>query len=330
MINVTAKIGVYSCDQNRIQAKAIMNEPKYWRIRIKYGGYEELAPEAWERSEVGIWYGAWNARQFEAALMRNDALDYLSRINRKRGLDWKMSGTFLHLARRFWAIDRKDWILVYFGGTLRLARMSETVMSSATHPFNRKGELFKYRKITGKKSFSLDRLPDAFRLLAAAGRGNVFQPRGASELVKLLGESPDEAGVVERLESRSLDEMLDLLGPTSWESVCEAYLSLEHHFVPTGLKTGGTLRDFDIVGRRSTDGARILAQCKKNPRPAPIQDEFLDAIASSGGTEMAFYFAYGGCSGDVSPQVRVIDRNVILAWSKTRSGARYFKWLRGG
>jgi hypothetical protein len=307
-----------------------MSEGKYWRIRMKYGGYEELAPEAWDRGEVGIWYGAWNGRELEAALKSGDALDYLSRINRKRGLAWDMSATFLHLATRFRSIDRKDWVLIYFDGKLRLARVSGEIMSSRTHPFNRKGELFKYRKIVGKKSFSLDRLPDAFRLLAAAGRGNVFQPRGAGELVKLLGEAPDEAGVVERLESKSLDELLDLLGPTSWESVCEAYLCLAHGFVPTGLKIGGTLRDFDIVGRRSADGARILAQCKKDPQPVPIQGEFLDAIGKRSRTTIAFYFAYGGCSGDVPAHVKVIDRNVIVAWSKTHAGARYFKWLRGG
>ena len=155
---------------------------------------------------------------------------------------------------------------MYFDGKLGLAKISSDMRSSAGHPLNRGGELFKFRNISRKKTFSLNSLPDAFRLLPAAGRGNVFQPRGSGELAKLLGGAANEAGVTRRLESKSLDEFLELLGQTSWESVCEAYLSMEHHFVRTGLSSGGTLQDFDVVGRRFTDGSEYLRNVRKTPR----------------------------------------------------------------
>ena len=46
-----------------------MSESRYWRIRMKYGG-EELTREAWERNEVGIWYGSWTAEELESARKR--------------------------------------------------------------------------------------------------------------------------------------------------------------------------------------------------------------------------------------------------------------------
>jgi len=307
-----------------------MTEPAYWRIRMKYA-QEELTREAWDRNEVGIWYGAWSAKDLVAALKRPGPLEYLSQVNKKNGSAWDVVPRgFLSLARRFGSITRKDWVLVYFDGALHLAHVCSEIRSSPNHPLNRGGELFKYRKISHKKPFSLDRLPDAFRLLRAAGRGNVFQPRGSGDLVKLLGQALDEEEVTKQLETTDFDTFLRLLGPTSWESVCQAYLSIEFHFIPTGLRYGGTLPDFDIVGRRSTDGARILAQCKKNPNPAAMEAAFIDGIGKPTKRLMAFYFTYGGCTGVFPAHAKVIDRNCIIRWSKTRSGSRYFKWLRGG
>ena len=127
----------------------------------------------------------------------------------------------------------------------------------------------------------------------------------------------------------SLEEALELLGPESWESVCQAYLIIEHHFVPTGLATGRTLPGVDIVGRRSTDGVRILAQCKKDPNPDCISDKFQEVIADLTGSDLAFYFAFGGCTDEVPANVRVIDRDAIRNWSKSKNGDRYFEWLFG-
>jgi hypothetical protein len=296
---------------------------------MKYGAYEDLNRHAWERNEIGIWYGAWGATELNTALQGEDPLTYLSKVNKKRGLDWEISANCLNTAKRFSSISPRDWVLLYFEGTICLAHIRGEVRTSPDHELNRKGELFKYRKINSKKSFSLNRLPDAFRVLRSAGRGNVFHPRGGGELVKLLGDAETESDVTKALKSKPLDEALDLLGPTTWESVCHAYLAMKHQFVPVGLATGGTLADVDIAGRRRRDGARILAQCKKNPNPDAIAEGFLEAIADLGKNDMAFYFTYGGCSGTVPSRVTVVDRDAIRRWSKTGPGARYFGWLFG-
>ena len=47
------------------EVQTIMNDTRYWRIRIKYGADENLTRRAWEMDEVGIWYGAWGAAEFD-------------------------------------------------------------------------------------------------------------------------------------------------------------------------------------------------------------------------------------------------------------------------
>lgn len=306
-----------------------MINPRYWRIRIKYGGQGELTREAWERNEVGIWYGAWTVQELKQALKTNAPLRHLSRANKVGGLKWDMTPKFLALVKRFIGIEEGDWVIVYFEGVLGLARVASRLRSSASHPLNRNGEVFHYRKITRKKTFSLNRLPDAYRVLRSAGRGNVYQLRRGAELASLLGRSSSPADVTRKLKTKPLHDALELLGPTTWESLCEAYLTIEHGFVPTGLATGRTLAGVDIVGRRMRDGARILAQCKKDPRSGGIADGFLEAIADLGKNGIAFYFAYGGCDEQVPRGVEVVDREAILQWSKTARGAKYFNWLFG-
>jgi hypothetical protein len=306
-----------------------MSDTRYWRIRIKYDAREDLTRSAWEMNQVGIWYGAWGARELNAALKSENPLTHLSKVNAKRSLKWKVPASFLNNAKRFISIEARDWVVVYFDSTLHLAHIASELLSSRDHPLNRGADIFKYREINAKKSFSLNRLPDAFRVLRSAGRGNVYQLRSGGELIKLLGQASTERDVINRLTSIRLDKALELLGPTTWESVCLAYLIIEHEFVPAGLALGGTLADIDIVGRRKSDGARILAQCKKDPHPVPISDGFLEAIADLGKNGVAFYFAYGGCKDSVPTTVRVVDRDAIHAWSKTKVGARYFSWLFG-
>src|ERR1035441_4797631 len=135
-----------------------MAEPRYWRIRMKYGAYEELTHEAWSRNEVGIWYGAWHAKQLGPALKSRDSLEHLSRANRKGGLDWDMRPVFLNLVKRFTGIESRDWVVTYFDNSLHLAHVCSELRSSCSHPLNREGETFKFRKIRAKKKFSLDRL----------------------------------------------------------------------------------------------------------------------------------------------------------------------------
>ncbi len=295
---------------------------------MKYGD-ENLSAQAWAMDQVGIWYGAWEAKELRAALKIDNPLSYLSNINAQHGLTWEVPSSFLNTAKRFDHIKSQDWVVVYFENALHLAHIKEGLASSQDHPLNRNGELFKFRQITDKKSFSLNQLPDAFRLLSSAGRGNVFQFRNGRRLIELLGQASTAADVTNILKAKSLDETLDLLGPTAWESVCLTYLIVNCDFVPAVLAVGKTLADMDIVGRRKSDGARILAQCKKSPYPIAIDNGFLQAISDLGENGIAFYFAYAGCNGYVPNTITIVDREAILAWSKTGCGERYFGWLFG-
>jgi hypothetical protein len=111
-----------------------MSEPRYWRIRMKYGAEEELTGEAWERDEVGIWYGAWGAREWPAALAADDPLQQLSRVNRQSEVAWDMPGNFFSPVKRFVSIENRDWVLVYVDHALALAQVCSEMRSSAKHP----------------------------------------------------------------------------------------------------------------------------------------------------------------------------------------------------
>jgi hypothetical protein len=80
---------------------------RYWRIRMKYGAKgDNVTKEAWQEGIAGIWYGAWNPKQFEKTLSlhKREAMRILTRINTKAGLDWPVKSNYLDTARRFWMI----------------------------------------------------------------------------------------------------------------------------------------------------------------------------------------------------------------------------------
>jgi hypothetical protein len=44
-----------------------MPDARYWRVRMKVAGWHDRSEAAWERGEVGIWYGAWTASDWREA-----------------------------------------------------------------------------------------------------------------------------------------------------------------------------------------------------------------------------------------------------------------------
>jgi len=261
-----------------------MSELSYWRIRMKDDEQADRSEEGWKRNEVGIWYGAWTADDLAKARKGNNPLKYLADVPAQGGLRWGLSNNSLNTAIRFADIPDGHWVILYFGSKLRVAKIRGQLRSEPNHPLNlSSGEVFKFRHIEAKKEFDLEKLPDVYRLIPSAGRGNVHQFNGNyRELVRLLAESPDEQAVQESIRSRPLEEALDLLGDSGWESLCLGYLILEENFVPTGLLLGRTLKDYDIVGRSFESGQRILAQCKKTPYKVEIEPGFIEASQSLG------------------------------------------------
>lgn len=309
------------------EAEIVASETKYWRIRMKYPN-DDMTSAAWKQGVIGIWYGAWNALQFETTLEkdRKEAGEILSKVNKRAGLDWDLSAGFVDTARRFWTISEQDWVFSYFHDCIHLARVRSGVERSPHPQFTRGNELFKYRYITSQKTFALNRLPDCFRLLSSAGRGNVHQVIGTRMLIRLLAESKSETEVCGRFQKLSWNDWFEVLGPHGWESLCLGYLILTYNFLPTSLDIGHTLPLFDLIGKTPA-GDRIYAQCKKNPTPVELDEEFITIAKGLAKANQVFLFAYGGCV-NTPDKVTLLTATELQAWfSGTKDGQKYMRLL---
>ena len=301
---------------------------------------KDLTQDLWEKGIVGIWYGGWTPADLRLALKKYPStqaqLKYLNSRPRQKALnekEWaKRRGTLpkaiLDTGKRFCnEMSKNDWVFVYFNDALHLARPGAKVLCDIDSPWNRDGgnNLFKYRIVSHKKCFPLSDLPDAFRLLSSAGRGNVHELKNGRPLIEILGRSSGTREANSQLENLGLEDWLNIMGPNSWESFCEAYLILERGFLPTGLSVGKTMSSYYIVGRRR-DGRRIFAQCKKDPKGEPIDEDFPKAIDS---TADFYYFSYGPVHGKVPARVTPIGKREVLDWLRnTPNGRLYEKLLR--
>ena len=317
---------------------AAVNHPRHWRIRMRVGIRGDLSQEAWERAEVGVWYGGWSAEDWRQAqsLPERERVGLLTGVPHHVRLGW---GPRLNVdaVYRFDAIDPADWIVVYLAkrAELGLAQLEPGLFSDPAHPLNDEPaetggqEQFKYRRLRNQKVFKVPDLPDAYHLMASQGRSNIYQLHGMRRHVELLVSCADVGAVRVEMAAMPLPELVRFLGAIAWESLCTGYLSLEHGFIHTGLSTGGTLPTFDIVGRRLSDGMHVFAQCKKDPNPVEVQESFKVALGAHTGPCLAFYFAYGNCLGDIPPGVEVFDEVRMLAWLATERGERYRQLLLG-
>lgn len=306
------------------------SDVKYWRVRMKYTPTEkDWTSTAWERNEIGIWYGAWSAKDLHCAIEneRNQKPEaFLSQIPIQREM-WEVPKSYVDTAKRLKGIKDDDWVFVCFNDALHLARVDGPLTSYADHVLNQTTdqgiELWKFRKVKEKKSFSLSWLPDFYRIIPQAGRGNVHELWGNNwRALQFLAGCKSEDDVREMFKRMSDSDRLDFLGPKAWESFCLGYLILEEQFVPTGLSVGGTLKEFDIVGRNYKTGERILAQCKKDEFPLEIERGFLTAIEGAEQNTKRFYFSYGGCK-NAPPPIKVIDKKKIEGWVESEVGKKY-------
>jgi hypothetical protein len=303
---------------------------RYWRIRTTYEAGDNVTKDAWEEGIVGIWYGAWNPEQFEKtlSLSKSEATEILTKINIEAGLNWPIKGSYLDTARRFWRIAETDWVFTYFDDSIHLGRLASTVERVPHSTLTRNNELFKYRRLASRKTFSLSKLPDCFRLLCSAGRGNVHEVPGTASLIELLAASDSESDVCARFRSLPWEEWLQVLGPHGWEALCLGYLIVETGFVPTGLDIGRTLPLFDLIGKNRS-GHRIYAQCKKDPNRMTIEDGFLESCARLGTDSTVYLFAYNGCVNS-PPDAKLITGADLRKWfAENENGRNYMKLLRG-
>lgn len=315
-----------------------MSEARYWRVRMKVMDRGDVSTEAWDRGEVGIWYGAWSVDEWKQARRESpaDPWSEVAKLDHQIALGWDKPPD-IPTIDRFEKIGPDDWVVVFLGNRAQfgLAQLEPDMHSADDHVLNQPyptpgvKEIFKFRRIINTKVFNLPDLPDAYHLLSAQGRSNVHEFHGMRNHVRLLAESKDVQDVRTTVSRMPFDNLIDFLGASAWESVCTAYLTLEHGFVPTGLSTGYTLPTFDIVGRRVPDGMHILAQCKKDPNSVTIEPGFKETIQAYHAPYKAFYFAFGGCQGIIPPQIEVISRIGILAWAETERGSMFRRFIVG-
>src|SRR5581483_6676759 len=83
-------------DRKEQGGKALMAEDTYWRIRMREGEFStDHSQEAWDRNEVGIWYGAWSAEDFAKAESSKDVAAYLSKLPEQRALGWPVNSHYV-------------------------------------------------------------------------------------------------------------------------------------------------------------------------------------------------------------------------------------------
>jgi hypothetical protein len=142
--------------------------------------------------------------------------------------------------------------------------------------------------------------------------------------MRILAASANEQEAFQHVAKLSWNDWIDFLGPKGWESLCMGYLILQHDFVPTGLITGGTLKDFDMIGANFKTGERIFAQCKKDKNLlGNVPEGFPEATEGLLGRDKVFLFAYGGCQNYPSG-VTVITGEDIRKWfDQDSTGKRY-------
>lgn len=312
---------------------------EYWRIRLKNQD-QDCTRDAWERNQVGIWYGAWSATEFDAindqSRSNQEIAASLNELPVQQSLItsgfWlsALAGRDVATVRRFFdKVTEGDWAVIYLekDQCLGLARMTGAVNSDVDHHLNINGEVFKYRTIFDKKIFALSDLPDAFRLLPAQGRGNVHGFNIMNDHVSLLGRFHDANEIVSFIKEMPFDKQLNLMSASAWESFCLSWLILERNFLPTGLSIGRTLKAIDIVGRNRMTGNRIMAQCKKNPDKVTIEEAFLEVLTAD---DEGYYFAFGGAEAPPSGfSINIVDGSNARKWAETDNGKLFQRLFLG-
>lgn len=294
----------------------------------------DFAQEIWESGFVGVWYGSWAPQDLYGTYEEsrvdgrvNAALvaEALNRQMRQAGSDSTVVPEGVRAAMRFDEITVDTWVFTYFDRTLHFAQVADPD-PQVLPQFEHHAETFKAKPIKNKKSFRIDQLPASFLLLPSAGRGNVHRVPSCEILVDLLVNCESTAAVTTAFDSLPWERWMEALGPKSWETLCLGYLIHQYGFLPTGLAVGGTLANFDIVGRFRT-GESVYAQCKGNRSPYQITVEDIGAFENMEGTKR-FFFAYGGVSRPI-PGVVHMDRDALRGWfNNSALGKEYLELLR--
>lgn len=303
---------------------------------MNYGpGGEDYASDVWNEGFVGIWQGQWapedlyiasdSCRRTKGYVTPKDLARALNELISSRGGPSDISAEGARAALRFDEMEAGSRVFTFFDRTIHMAQIAEAELRVLPQ-FNHNGEIFKAKPIIIKKTFRLAELPPSFLLLPAAGRGSVHEVPSCTVLLKLLIDHESASEVTAAFDALPWDMWIAALGPKGWESLCLGYLIQEYGFLPTGLSVGGTLADFDIVGRLRS-GEPVYAQCKGDPRLHYITPDEGEAFASLPDGKK-FFFARSGVNREL-PGVTHLDEPRIVEWlTHSEAGLEYFRLLR--
>jgi hypothetical protein len=307
-----------------------------FRFRMNYGpGGEDYASDVWNEGFVGIWQGQWapedlymasdSCRRTKGYVTPKDLARALNELISSRGGPSDISAEGARAALRFDEMEAGSRVFTFFDRTIHMAQIAGAELRVLPQ-FNHNGEIFKAKPIITKKTFRLAELPPSFLLLPAAGIGSVHEVPSCTVLLKLLIDHESASEVTAAFDSLPWDIWITALGPKGWESLCLGYLIQEYDFLPTGLSVGGTLADFDIVGRLRS-GEQVYAQCKGDPRLHYITPDEGEAFASLPDGKK-FFFARSGVNREL-PGVTHLDEPRIVEWlTHSEAGLEYFRLLR--
>ena len=307
-----------------------------FRFRMNFGsGGEDYASKVWNEGFVGIWQGQWAPEDLYKAsdscrptkgFVTGEALARaLNELISSRGGPSDITDQGAGAALRFDEMEAGVWVFTFFDRTIHMAQIAGAELQVLSQ-FNYNGEIFKAKPILTKKNFRLADLPPSFLLLPSAGTGSVHKVPSCSILLKLLVDHESASEVTAAFDALPWDMWIAALGPKGWESLCLGYLIQEYDFLPTGLSVGGTLADFDIVGRLRS-GETVYAQCKGDPRLHYITLDEGEAFASLPDGKK-FFFARSGVNRKL-PGVTHLDEPLIVEWlTHSEAGLEYFRLLR--
>jgi hypothetical protein len=307
-----------------------------FRFRMNFGpGGKDYASEVWNEGFVGIWQGQWDpedlieacnsCRLIKGYVTPKALARALNELISSRGVPSDISAEGGRVALRFDEMVAGIWVFTFFDRAIHMAQIAGDELRVLPQ-FNHNGDIFKAKPIMTKKTFRLAELPPSFLLLPSAGRGSVHEVPSCSVLLKLLIDHGSASEVTAAFDALPWDIWIAALGPKGWESLCLGYLIQEYNFLPTGLSVGGTLADFDIVGRLRS-GEPVYAQCKGDPRLHYITPDEEEAFASLPDGKK-FFFARSGVNREL-PGVTHLDEPRIVEWlTHSEAGLEYFRLLR--
>ena len=305
----------------------------YWFMRMKQGSEgKDFASGLWSECLVGVMFGTWTLNDVsdgaggvdEGKITQEWLSKYLPTNQRYYKRQWSDA------SRRFLVeMSADEKVVVEFGDALHIATVTDEYRGDPNPSLRDHGEHFKCRRIHSRKDFPLERLPSSYRLISTTGRGTIQRIRAYKPLVELLDRYDTPEEVTEACREMSTEQLLEVLSPKQWETICAEFLRDTEGMRALLLAVGSTLKDIDIYGVNH-EGKRILAQCKNDTRARDaktINDWTENVVADP--EDLLYFFARGGVKDQLSDdRCKIVDGKDILWWLDSPSQKHYVKHLK--